>query len=75
MSKEKQETDKITIAYMSGFFDGKKNRKWVGLTEEEIDSVNCVEKLYIGEGDSVVDPETVHEFARFIETKLREKNT
>jgi hypothetical protein len=50
-------------------------RTWVGLTEEEIDSVNCVEKLYIGEGDSVVDPETVHEFARFIEAKLREKNT
>jgi len=50
-------------------------RTWVGLTEEEIDSVNCVEKLYIGEGDSVVDPETVHEFARFIEAKLRELNT
>ena len=74
-----QEPDDLTIAYMAGFYDGKNKyapqREWVGLTDEEIDSVNCVEKLYIGEGDSVVDPETVHEFARFIEAKLREKNT
>lgn len=34
---ERQEPDELTIAYMSGFFDGKKKREWVGLTDEEID--------------------------------------
>jgi len=30
-----QEPDDLTIAYMSGFHDGKKKREWVGLTDEE----------------------------------------
>jgi hypothetical protein len=35
-----QEPDALTIAYQSGFYDGKKaalaKREWVGLTDEEI---------------------------------------
>ena len=38
---EKQEpvidNQDLTIAYMSGFHDGKKKREWVGLTDDEID--------------------------------------
>lgn len=38
---ERQEPDELTIAYMSGFYDGKNKyaprREWVGLTDEEID--------------------------------------
>jgi hypothetical protein len=30
-----QEPDELTIAYMSGLYDGKKKRPWVGLTAEE----------------------------------------
>ena len=31
------ESDDLTIAYMSGFHDGKKKRPWVGLTDDEIE--------------------------------------
>ena len=69
MSTEKQELDELTIAYMSGFFDGKKNRKWVGLTEQE-----AIEtwKGIIKYAPSKV---RVKDFAKAIDAKLREKNT
>ena len=35
LAQSDQESDDLTIAHMSGFFEGKKNRKWVGLTDEE----------------------------------------
>lgn len=40
---QKPEPDELTIAYMSGLHDGKKNRSWVGLTDEEIEKhwKNC----------------------------------
>jgi vacuolar-type H+-ATPase subunit E/Vma4 len=47
---------------------------WVGLTDEEIDEADCVQCEYIGMGDYVVDGESVYEFAKAIEAKLREKN-
>ena len=34
---QESEPDELTIAYMSGFHDGKKKRPWVGLTDEEIE--------------------------------------
>ena len=30
-----QEPDELAIAYMSGLYDGKKKRPWVGLTDDE----------------------------------------
>jgi len=30
------EPDELNIAYMSGLYDGKKKRPWVGLTDEEM---------------------------------------
>ena len=37
MPKAEQDPNDLTIAYMSGVYDGKKKRKWVGLTDDEID--------------------------------------
>jgi hypothetical protein len=53
-----QEPDELTIAYMSGLYDGKKKRPWVGLTDEERDEI-CL-------GDESI--------ARSIEARLRDKN-
>ena len=68
--KPAQEPDDLTIAYMSGLYDGKKKRPWVGLTDEEIKQAL-----------TSVDPETkrlppgMKAFARAIEAALRSKNT
>ena len=58
---EKQEPDDLTIAYMSGFHDGKKKREWVGLTDEEV--VECWARR------------NMFHIAHAIEAKLKEKNT
>jgi hypothetical protein len=50
-------------------------REWVGLTDEEIDEADCIQNEYIGFGDYVVDGESVYEFAKAIEAKLKEKNS
>lgn len=49
------------------------SKPWVGLTDEELAEIDGVEMKYIGTGKYVIDGE--YEFARAIETKLREKNT
>jgi hypothetical protein len=49
-------------------------RKWVGLTDEEIDGMDCVELKYIGTGEYVVNGKSIWNFARAIEAKLKEKN-
>jgi hypothetical protein len=56
---EKQELDELTIAYKSGFFDGKKKREWVGLTDEE--AAECWNSSAVTTWKN-------------IEAKLREKN-
>jgi hypothetical protein len=35
LSQPAQEPDKLTIAYMSEFYNGKKKRPWIGLTEAQ----------------------------------------
>lgn len=72
--QEPDEPDELTIAYMSGFFDGKKKREWVSLTDDDIYSADCVKQKYIGSGEYVIDSDSVEAFARAIEAKLREKN-
>ena len=64
--------DALTIAYQSGFYDGKKaaQRPWVGLEGEEI--------RYLWEEATKPDRSTmtmVTSFAKDIEAKLKEKNT
>jgi hypothetical protein len=66
---EKQEPDELTIAYMSGFFDGKKKREWVSLTDEEFDDIYEQHHNQYAECISVN-----FGYERAIEAKLREKN-
>jgi len=49
------------------------SKPWVGLTDEELAEIDGVVMKYIGTGEYVIEGE--YEFARAIETKLREKNT
>jgi hypothetical protein len=58
-----QEPDELTIAYMSGLYDGKKKRPWVGLTDNELADLWYKESL------------DWMEFARAHEAALRKKNT
>ena len=57
--------DALTIAYQSGYYDGKKaaQRPWVGLTDEEIALIDW---------ESLT---TKKDCVRAIEAKLKEKNT
>jgi hypothetical protein len=75
LAQSDQESDDLTIAYMSGFHDGKNKdapqREWVGLTGPEVDeayrSVSEKEWAIGGLDDARV-------FFCAIEAKLREKN-
>ena len=58
---EKQEPDELTIAYMSGFFNGKKKREWVGLTDEE-------------KHDCYLRIDVWSRCVEMVEAKLKEKN-
>ena len=62
--------DALTIAYQSGYYDGKKaaQRPWVGLTDEEVLQIR--ENLQVVEGISLLENLT-----KAIEAKLKEKNT
>lgn len=59
--KIQDETNMLTIAYQSGYHDGKKaaQREWVGLTEADIE--DCMEM-------------SIQKTCRAIEAKLKEKN-
>jgi len=72
--KVSQETDGLTVAYMSGFYDGKKKREWQGLTEEERDHFEGLH-LYAARNQVEAWIEGVPSFIEAIEAKLREKNT
>ena len=66
LAQSDQEPDDLTIAYMSGFHDGKNKdapqRTWVGLDDEDMKELrNANFDLLYG--------------ARWAEQKLREKNT
>jgi len=63
--------DALTIAYQSGYYDGKKaalaGRPWVGLTDEDIFAV--IKKL-----QDIYHRPPIEIFARGIEQLLKEKN-
>jgi hypothetical protein len=63
LAQPAQEPDELTIAYMSGLYDGKKKRPWVGLTDEEHCDIWYKESL------------DWMEYGKAIEAKLKEKNT
>jgi len=60
--QEPDHGDELTIAYMSGLHDGKKKRQWVGLT---VDELITLEQKHMRHED----------LSRAIEAKLRSKNT
>jgi hypothetical protein len=64
-----QEPDELTIAYMSGLYDGKKKRPWVGLTDEEIDNI------FWQHENRIEHQVPIYPYERAIEAKLKEKNT
>jgi predicted enzyme involved in methoxymalonyl-ACP biosynthesis len=70
LAQSAHEPDMLTIAYQSGYYDGKKaalaGREWVGLTPENILALFDEHNLY---GSKLV------EFARAVETKIKDKNT
>ena len=49
-------------------------REWIGLTDEDLNEIDYPELRYIGTGEYVVDGDSVYEFAKSIEAKLKEKN-
>jgi len=63
-----QEPDDLTIAYQSGFYDGRKaalaKRKWAGMTDDEIKKI-C---------DCTHGYDADQRIAREVEAKLKEKN-
>ena len=61
--------DALAIAYQSGYYDGKKQRPWVGLTDEDIDVIYLQHHNQYGECES---PNWGYE--RAIEAKLKERN-
>jgi hypothetical protein len=65
----KDHGDALTIAYQSGYYDGKKaaQRPWVGLTDEEIAD-------YLGDEYHVMT-ESELRFFRLGEVAAKEKNT
>jgi hypothetical protein len=69
LAQPAQEPDELTIAYMSGLYDGKKKRPWVGLTEVEIQDIWDVAAGSIPGWSRHIT------YALAIEAKLKEKNT
>ena len=67
--------DALTIAYQSGYYDGKKaaQRPWVGLTDEEIQQGYETTGHY--QTLRPQDKFAVFALAKAIEAKLKEKNT
>jgi hypothetical protein len=65
LAQPAQELDELTIAYMSGLYDGKKKRPWVELTDEEV-------QLYAVKHRRLVNAPA---FYKAIEAALKEKNT
>ena len=63
--------DALTIAYQSGYYDGKKaaQRPWVGLTDEEIWDAYMKAPLTL---DCSTDE--LYALSRTVEAKLKEKN-
>jgi hypothetical protein len=58
-----EDSDELTIAYMSGLHDGKKQREWVGLTDEEIETIYAKCNVW-----------NKFEYERMLEAKLKAKN-
>ncbi len=71
-AQSEQEPDDLTIAYMSGFHDGKKKRPWVGLTATaKLDLLSTAK----GAGGRINGDAQLLELLTDHETQLKRKNT
>ena len=59
---EEQDPDELTMAYLQGVHDGKKQRQWVGLTYEEQEEI-------------VSSAHSLRDAINRTDWKLKEKNT
>lgn len=50
-------------------------KEWVGLTDEEVELLDCVYLNDLGYDECEIDERSVTMFSRAIEAKLKEKNT
>jgi hypothetical protein len=62
------EPDELNIAYMSGLYDGKKKRPWVGLTDDEYFALQMKIKTPMTTVQDYIDA------MRMIEQALKERN-
>ena len=76
LAQPEHEPDDLTIAYMSGVYDGKKQRTWVGLTDEEA-AATAYKGFdeYWTEDCKGSEIEAWAAAGRAIEAKLKEKNS
>jgi len=74
LAQPAQEPDALTIAYQSGYYDGKKaaQREWVGLTDEEIHRKTILAGF---NPEWNVEIGLVLSIVRNLEAKLKEKNS
>jgi hypothetical protein len=72
LAQPEQESDDLTIAYMTGFHAGKNTpqREWIGLTDE--DKNNCL--VSADPCECLAKPES-HQLMEDVEAKLRDKNS
>jgi hypothetical protein len=56
----------------TAFYTTSPQRTWVGLTDEEVEKLDCVQVIWQDEGE--VEIHGIKEFYRNIESKLKEKN-
>ena len=70
---QQPDPDELTIAYMSGVYEGKKRKPWVGLTDEERRSIREWQRIQEELGP-VWAPMMLYLYEA-IEAKLKEKNT
>ena len=65
--------ESIAIKKATPLYTTPQQRTWVGLTDEEVEKLDCVQALWQDEGECEIHG--VKEFYRNIEAKLKEKNT
>jgi hypothetical protein len=70
-AKLHEQYDDMYIVYLNGVYDGKKQRPWVGLTEEEKDGKRVLENGLLFNAAEVQAWELGIDYA---EAKLKEKN-
>ena len=70
-TKQSDEADALSVAYSSGFVEGKKRRPWVGLTDVDVIKIMKENKEAFEDASRVYYTRMI---VRTVEKHLREKN-